>query len=187
MALYHFSDDASIDVFEPRPVLTPVARPGGQEWLNGSLVWAIDEAHAFLYFFPRECPRILIWTAPTSSPHDTRRWFGESISRVVAYIEPPWQERLKTATIHRYEFSEAGFIDVDDAGMHVSRNSVRPVDRRMFDDIPALLAGSSVDLRVVDRLTAVRAVFDSTLEVSGIRLRNAAGWGDPPGWRHARA
>jgi hypothetical protein len=44
MRLFHFTDDPTIKVFEPRPVQVPVGRPKGFEWLNGALVWAIDEA-----------------------------------------------------------------------------------------------------------------------------------------------
>ncbi|HMG50328.1 MAG TPA: hypothetical protein VK597_07005, partial [Inquilinus sp.] len=61
MRLFHFSDDPAIERFEPRPVRVPSARPAGREWLNGPLVWAIDDAHQMLYLFPRDCPRILAW------------------------------------------------------------------------------------------------------------------------------
>ena len=56
--LYHFSDDPSITRFVPRPVLVPATRPPGSDWLNGPLVWAIDEWHQPMYLFPRDCPRI---------------------------------------------------------------------------------------------------------------------------------
>ena len=54
MRLFHFSEDAAITRFAPRPVAVPSARPREQEWLNGPLVWAIDEAHQPLYLFPRD-------------------------------------------------------------------------------------------------------------------------------------
>ena len=54
MRLFHFSDDPAIGLFTPRPVRVAVARPSGQAWLNGPLVWSIDEAHQILYLFPRE-------------------------------------------------------------------------------------------------------------------------------------
>lgn len=60
MRLFHFSEEPDIGHFEPRPVRTPAARRAGQEWLNGPLVWAIDEDHQRLYLFPRECPRIVL-------------------------------------------------------------------------------------------------------------------------------
>lgn len=57
--LYHFSDDPGITRFVPRALKKQ--RPSEQEWLNGPLVWAISEAFAFLYLFPRDCPRIVTW------------------------------------------------------------------------------------------------------------------------------
>ncbi|WP_339329380.1 DUF6886 family protein [Burkholderia multivorans] len=50
--LFHFSDDPGIAMFHPRPVRVADDRPAGQEWLNGPLVWATDEAHYLLYLFP---------------------------------------------------------------------------------------------------------------------------------------
>lgn len=60
MRLFHFSDDAAIGTFTPRSVLVPSQRAPGMEWLNGPLVWAIEEPLDFMYLFPRDCPRILM-------------------------------------------------------------------------------------------------------------------------------
>jgi len=68
MRLFHFSDDPRIEVFEPRSPRVLAVRPSGQQWLNGPLVWAIDESHSILYLFPRECPRVVIW--PTRQTTD---------------------------------------------------------------------------------------------------------------------
>ena len=51
MRLFHYSDDPTIKVFEPRPVQVPVGRPKGFEWLNGALVCAIDKAREPMYHF----------------------------------------------------------------------------------------------------------------------------------------
>ena len=48
MRLFHFSDDPDISEFVPRPVLIPSQRPAGREWLNGPLVWAIEEEFDFV-------------------------------------------------------------------------------------------------------------------------------------------
>src|SRR5580698_7679583 len=68
--LFHFSEDCAIELFEPRPVRVPAERPPGREWLNGPLVWAIDAWHAPMYFFPRDCPRILLWRKPSTTDTD---------------------------------------------------------------------------------------------------------------------
>lgn len=70
MRLFHISDQPDIAHFQPRPIRVPVDRPPGQDWLNGPLVWAIDELHQILYLFPRECPRIVIWATPFSTHAD---------------------------------------------------------------------------------------------------------------------
>jgi hypothetical protein len=43
--LFHFSDDPTIEIFTPRPVLVASKRPPGREWLNDPLAWAIDAWH----------------------------------------------------------------------------------------------------------------------------------------------
>jgi hypothetical protein len=91
MNLYHFSHDPTIAEFVPRPVQVPSRRAPGMEWLNGPLVWAVDAWHAPTYFFPRDCPRILLWRTLASTPehclrhtHFTRTrpittWFGVTL------------------------------------------------------------------------------------------------------------
>ena len=183
MHLYHFSEDPTIIVFEPRPVRTPVERRAGQEWLNGPLVWAIDEAHSFLYLFPRECPRILLWPTAATTETDRKRWL-DTDARAIAYVEANWLERLSTATIHRYALHSSAFIDIGEIGMWVSRTPEVPHHRDELTDLPHHLIGHNVELRIVDSLLPLRDAWTSTVHASGIRLRNAKGWG-APGWPHS--
>lgn len=170
MRLFHFSDDPAIAVFEPRPVRIPSERPRGQEWLNGPLVWAIDDIHDFMYLFPRDCPRILIWAKPETSDED-RRLLGDW--RGAAYIERGWLARLQAASIHRYEMPSDGFEDLQDAGMWVSRRTVLPLALTAMSGLDREFAPRGIELRVVDSLMPLKALRDSTLHVSAIRLRNA--------------
>lgn len=179
--LFHFSEDPHIKVFEPRPVATPVDRGHGREWLNGPLVWAIDEHHQFLYWFPRECPRILIWPTEATSECDRTAWFGSSSARAIAFVEGGWQERLRVAAIHRYELPTNGFEDIADVGMWVSHDPVRPILAESLDDLPTRLRAADIELRVLDRLTSLRPLWSTSLHASGLRLRNAIDWGEP-GW-----
>jgi hypothetical protein len=183
MRLFHFSDDPAIARFDPRPVRVPVERPAGQDWLNGPLVWAIDEWHSFLYLFPRECPRILLWPTATTTAADRERWLAGISGQAIAYIERAWAERLGTASIHRYELPAQTFEDVRDIGMWVSRSGVAPIRADHLSDLPARLAEQNVELRIVDRLTPLNDAWTSTVHASGIRLRNALDWG-APGWPH---
>jgi hypothetical protein len=184
MELSHFSEEPDISLFEPQPVRVPVERPIGQEWLNGPLVWAIDQPHSILYLFPRECPRILVWPTKETTLRDRQRWLGGSTASAVAYVEHRWLERIRHTNVFRYDMPTATFEPVGDVGMWVSRTSVRPSFCEMIEDLPHRLVDAGVELRTRPNLTELKSVWKSSLHASGIRLRNAIGWG-APGWPHS--
>jgi hypothetical protein len=173
MELFHFSDDPRIEVFEPRPVHIPASRSPEREWLNGPLVWAIDRPHSILYLFPRDCPRIVIWPTARTTDEDRSKWIGSSSARAVAFIEAGWLDRVRAGEIYRYEMPADTFENTQDAGMWVSRMAVRPNRIETLAALDRCLSAEGVELRSLDRLTALRPVWDSTLHASGIRLRNA--------------
>ncbi|SMD10779.1 DUF6886 family protein [Rhizobium sp. RU36D] len=174
MRLFHFSDDPDIESFVPRPVKVPSKRSPGMEWLNGPLVWAIEERLDFLYHFPRDCPRILIWVTDKTIRADRDAWLGGH--RAAAYVELSRRSELEAATIHRYEFATGGFECLGDAGMWVSRAEVVPLERVQMTDLPSSFGPRGVDLRFVDSLVPLRPLWATSLAASGIRLRNARGW-----------
>ena len=178
--LYHFSEEPGIECFVPRPVAVPSERAVGEEWLNAPLVWAIDAWHSAMYLFPRECPRILLWPVSSTSESDRERWFGLTSARMIAYIEWAWLGRLRDAQLYRYQLPSASFVDLNDAGMWVSQHAVMPDAVARLDNLPAELAAAGVELRVTRSLLPLRDLWETTsLHVSGIRLRNAEGWGRP--------
>ncbi|MBN9492114.1 hypothetical protein J0H33_02025 [bacterium] len=177
--LYHFSEEAGIERFVPRPVAVPAERPPGMEWLNGPLVWAVDEWHSPMYLFPRECPRILIWRTGSTTAGDDERWFGHTAARMIAYIEWAWFERRGATLVWRYQVPAETFADLDDAGMWVSREPVEPLAVDRLEGLPSALAAADVELRIVPSLVPLGGLWETTVHVSGIRLRNAAGWGRP--------
>jgi hypothetical protein len=176
MRLFHFGETSGIKAFDPRPVLVSAPRPKGQEWLNGPLVWAIDEAHGFLYFFPRECPRIFLWPTPSTTEEDRSMWMGRTSARAIAYVETAWLERIWRASLYRYEMPSETFEPVEDVGMWISRSTVEPTREEHFTCLPHQLSVSEVELRWLDDLASLRPVWGSTLHASGIRLRNAKGY-----------
>jgi hypothetical protein len=176
MRLFHFSDDPAIALFEPRPVLVPSTRPAGREWLDGPLVWAIDEPHQAMYLFPRECPRILLWPTAATLEEDHARVWGDSEAQMIAYIETAWLERLKSTQLHRYELPSERFEDLGDAGMWVSRSAVAPRGVTILNDLNAALESCDVELRPVETLRPLKNVWSTSLHASGIRLRNAKDW-----------
>jgi hypothetical protein len=176
MRLFHFSDQQGLERFEPRPVAVPSQRPPGRDWLNGPLVWAIDDWHQPMYLFPRDCPRILLWPVATTTAADLEAWWGGRTARIIAHIEWAWFEAFKTGRLFRYEFPPTDFECLDDAGMWISRQAVEPIGVEVITDLPAALRDSGVELRIMDDLTPLRGVWATTLHASGNRLRNAANW-----------
>lgn len=176
MTLFHFSDDPAIGCFTPRRVRVPPMRPPGSAWLNGPLVWAIDDWHQAMYLFPRDCPRILIWPTTGTTAQDRERYWGTGDMRMIAFVETGWVARLCAGTIHRYRLPAETFVSLQDAGMWVSRDGVLPIDMETIADMPAALRLQRVELRPVDTLLGLKALWRTSLHVSGIRLRNAEGW-----------
>lgn len=175
--LFHFSDDPSIEVFAPRPVNVPTKRGPGREWLNGPLVWAVDELHQAAYLFPGDCPRVLLWLTEATTTADRLTWWGERTCDMIAHVEWSWFDRLRTASINRYELPRAGFEPVPgDDWMWVSRSPVTPSRRESFNDLLSALASMNVELRIMDSLAPLRDVWSTSLHASGVRLRNAHDW-----------
>ncbi|MHB8528781.1 MAG: DUF6886 family protein [Caulobacteraceae bacterium] len=181
MRLFHFSDDPTIARFEPRAVRVPSSRGPGMEWLNGPLVWAIEEGRAAMYLFPRDCPRILLWPTEATTADDRRRWWGERTCAAIAHIEWAWFDRLVAGEIHRYELPVGGFERLGESlggpGMWIAREPAEPLAMETIADLPAALAAAGVELRVMETLAALKGVWETSLHASGVRLRNARGWG----------
>jgi hypothetical protein len=182
--LFHFSDTPDIEMFVPRPVRIPASRRPGQEWLNGPLVWAIDEWHEPLYLFPRECPRILLWPTERTTAEDRAEWFGGHAARMIAFVEQSRADSLTTEAVYRYEMPVPSFEDIGDAGMWVSRAPVTPLRIDTLTDLPRELSARNVELRVCESLLPLKSLWSTTLHASGLRLRNVDGWGEP-GWPHS--
>lgn len=174
--LFHFSDDPGIERFVPRPVTVPSKRPPGQEWLNGSLVWAVSDLRQALYLFPRECPRIVLWPTAHTTSADREEWWGPSTAPMLAHIESAWAERLRGAALFRYEFPPDGFTAVIEDWAWVAEATVEPIGMEPCSDLEAALAVHGAELRLLPSLTPLRHAWSTSLHASGIRLRNASGW-----------
>src|SRR5437899_3301736 len=136
MRLFHFSEEPTIQRFEPHvPQTQPEASP---------LVWAIDETHAPNYFFPRDCPRVCFWDGPRTTRADRERFLGPSNAATVIAVEFAWLERTRAARIYVYHMvrPEKGGIHPREAANHHAE-AVVPLIRKATD-----LAG--VDLSEID-------------------------------------
>jgi len=174
--LFHFSENKSIERFDARPVEFPSRRANGKEWLNGPLVWAIDDWHQAMYLFPRDCPRILIWRTTKTIAKDADQYFSDTQARMLVYIEKSWLARVSSASLYRYELPTTTFESLDDAGMWVSQFDVVPIEKKYINNLTKKLEQENVMLRVLDDLTPLKDIWNSTLHASGIRLRNARNW-----------
>jgi Family of unknown function (DUF6886) len=165
-ALWHVSEDPGIAVFAPHRAETAVEEE--------PFVWAIDTRHLPLYWFPRDCPRGTFWAGPETSDEDVERFLGSREQRVHA-IEPPWDETLRDATVYAYRLPEQTFEPYEPAGGYwVSREIVEPLELVVLRNLPRRHARAGIELRVVPTLLDLwDEVIASTLEFSGMRLRNA--------------
>ena len=164
-ALWHVSENPAIERFEPHVSETAEERE--------PLVWAIDTRHLPLYWFPRDCPRGTFWADVNTDPRDAERLLGNS-SRVHA-IEGAWLERMRTTAVFAYRLPEPSFRPHPEVGGYwISRETVEPLDMHPLGDLVALHDTAEIELRVVPNLWLLwNDVAASTLEFSGMRLRNA--------------
>jgi Family of unknown function (DUF6886) len=167
-SLYHFSEDPGIARFEPHVAATSL--------LQEPLVWAVDADHAHLYYFPRQCPRVIYYASARTSAGDVERFFGHSTARRVVAIESGWLQAMRDAALFRYEFDSAGFQVMDEtAGYWVSHEVQTPLSIEPVGDLLAALTGADAEVHILPSLWPLyEAVIASTLEFSIIRWRNAA-------------
>ncbi|MFM2077158.1 MAG: hypothetical protein RJA49_1048, partial [Actinomycetota bacterium] len=140
--VFHFSEDPSIESFAPHvPRTNPSQRPA---------VWAIDEEHAPLYWFPRQCPRVTVWPLDARDTPAFRAMFGTAAHRLHV-TELGWKDQMRTTVVHRYEFSAADFEPWREAaGQWISHRTVRPIRVEPVGDLLEAHARAGIDLRFVD-------------------------------------
>jgi Family of unknown function (DUF6886) len=156
-ALWHVSEDDSIRRFEPR---------------DGT-VWAIDTRHLPLYWFPRECPRATFWADSGTSGEDVERFLGGDRSRRVHLVEPDWLGPMRTARVVAYRLPEPTFAPNEDR-FWISGEPVEPLELVELGGLVERHRRAGIELRPEpDLLRFWDGVVASTLQYSGIRLRNA--------------
>ena len=136
-------------------------------------VWAIDTRHLPLYWFPRDCPRGTFWRAPETTVEDAERLLDGAL-RVHA-VEGSWLDRIRAARVVAYRLPDATFEpDPEVGGYWLSREPVVPLEVVELGNLLGRHSAAGIELRVVDNLWPLwDCVVASTLEFSGMRLRNA--------------
>jgi hypothetical protein len=166
-ALWHASEDPGLTRFAPHRAATALT--------DEPLVWAIDTRHLPLYWFPRNCPRCTFWARERTSAADAERFLDGDLRARVHVIDESWLERVATAQLQLYRMSEATFVErADTAGYSVSHEPVDARERLTIGDLVGRHAAAGIALRTLPELWPLwDSVVASTLEFSGIRLRNA--------------
>jgi hypothetical protein len=165
-SVWHVSENSSIRRFEPR------ADPAHDS--PEALVWAVDDAHVPAYWFPRDLPRATFWAVESTTDADVERFLTGDRSRRVHAIEWSWLDALQGARVFAYRLPAGTFEPYGrGAGYWVSREPVEPLECVELGDLLARHADAGIELRVVQQLLPLwERVIASTLEFSGIRLRN---------------
>jgi hypothetical protein len=166
--LWHFSEEASLRRIEPRAV----PKHDSPE----PFVWAIDDEHAPAYWFPRECPRGTFWAVGRTTHDDVERFLTGDRARRVHAVQADWLASVREAVVVAYGLPPETFEPYGRAaGYWVSREPVEPVTVEELGDLLERHARAGIELRFVPHLTPLwERVVSSTLEFSGIRLRNLA-------------
>jgi hypothetical protein len=158
------SENPALGRFEPHVSATAEERQ--------PLVWAVDTRHLPLYWFPRDCPRGTFWADRSTDPADAERLLGDA-SRV-HIVEEDWLERMRTTEVFAYRLPDRSFEPHPVGGYWISRETVEPVELVPLGDLVERHARAGIELRPLLNLWPTwDEVVASTLEFSGMRLRNA--------------
>jgi hypothetical protein len=164
----HFSEDPAITEFVPHVAATTTEAT--------AYVWAVDAGRAPDYWFPRQCPRALVWVADRTTAADAERILGPGGGHRLHAVEYGWLERMRTVELFAYRLPAEPFRPIGDPPHAVvATTPVRPSGPpEPVGDLFAAHAAAGIQLRVLPHLHDFwAAVTTSTLGFSGIRLRNA--------------
>jgi hypothetical protein len=162
--VFHYSEDPAIARFVPHvPATNPTQPPS---------VWAIDAAHAPLYWFPRDCPRVTVWANDDAQHARLQDRFLTTARRVQA-APLAWLDRVRRCELYEYELDAARFAPWGEAeGQWVAHETVEPVAVRAVGDLLDRHVTAGVELRLVPDLRPLRdAVVESGLPFSIVRYR----------------
>ncbi len=164
--MFHFSEDRTISLFTPHvPLTNPTQSPA---------VWAIDEQHAPLYWFPRDCPRVAAWPR---TPHEVMAFRDAFVTDAdrVHVIELGWMDRMRAAVLYRYEFDAGEFAPWKDvSGQWICEHEVEPLSVMPVGDLLALHVDAEIELRLVPSLWPLYDLARSERwDFSMVRMANA--------------
>jgi hypothetical protein len=165
----HFSEDPNILRFEPHVAAT-ARQPE-------AYVWAVDHERAPDYWFPRQCPRAMAWTVPTTAETDRVAILGPGGGTRVHAVEYDWLPAMMSVKLFAYRFSAKAFRPIGEPVSHalVATETVTPLGpAEPVGDLMALHSEGGIQLKVLNNIRPFwNAVTNSTLGFSAIRVHNA--------------
>ncbi len=164
----HFSEDPTIERFVPH--VAPTSRK------SEPYVWAVGADRCPDYWFPRACPRALAWTGPGTTAEDAVRIIGAGCGDRVHAIEYGWLRPMLETRLYAYRLPADGFAPIGDPPHAVvSTVPVTPLGPpEPVGDLVELHERAGIQVRLLDSLWPFwEEVIGSSLEFSGIRMRNA--------------
>lgn len=165
----HFSEDPAITRFVPHVAPTSA--------LPNAYVWALDADQAPSYWFPRQCPRAMAWTVQTTTAADRDRIIGAGCGDRVHAIEYGWLDAFLAVELYAYRLPAAAFLPIGEPVPHamVATEVVEPLGpAEPVGNLLRLHDEAGIQLRVLANLWRFwDEVIASTVQFSGIRLRNA--------------
>lgn len=165
-AVYHFSEDSTLRRFAPQVAPSNPSHPPA--------VWAIDDEHAPLYWFPRAVPRISVWAYDGEQQRRLTERFETEAHRICA-AEQHRLDEIRAARIYRYTFDASQFAPWEQAdGQYVTSEVVYPQDVEVIDDLLRAHGEAGVELRLTPRLGSLMdAILESGLPFGFVRIRDA--------------
>lgn len=168
MQLFHFSGEPNIEIFRPRVKHNRQDMP--------PVVWAIDQEHEFTFYFPRNCPRIVITRTDDMSEEDKAKFFGLSSANIIITVETHWYKVINEATIYRYTLPGESFKLFDaTAGYYISEETIKPEEMIPLNNLIERLIDLNIEVRFTPSMHTLReAILQSTIQDFGIhRFENA--------------
>ncbi|MFD1938360.1 MULTISPECIES: DUF6886 family protein [Nonomuraea] len=164
----HFSEDPTIKRFVPH-----VAKTSRQ---STPYVWAVGADRCPDYWFPRHCPRVMAWKGSRTRAWDVERIVGAGCGERVHAIEYGWLRPMMEVRLYAYRLPAAAFVPIGEPPHAVvAEVPVEPLGPpEPVTDLIELHEEAGIQLRVLDNLWPFwNQITASTMEFSGIRLRNA--------------
>jgi hypothetical protein len=89
-------------------------------------------------------------------------------------IEASWLERIRRVQLYAYRMPREPFEVVEDGRFYIASTTVDAIEQVEVGDLLARHAGAGIELRIAPALYPLwDKVVETTLDYSGIRLRNA--------------